>query len=174
MGIWEYTCMAEGICINGGVRAWRGGHEECKRAVRILLECILVLVLGTYFMVRLAQHISFGDGEIIKFNMIISNMGGGYIDDVDNADYGKFIAPRNGTYQFNANLYNGNKLIAADLRKNGEGIIAANNGGRGAASLSAILDLKEEDEVYLEKPHWVADDAMYNRHFTSFSGVLIG
>ena len=133
-----------------------------------------MFVLGVYFMVRLAQHTNFGDEEIIKFDKIITNIGGGYIDDdAINTDYGKFIAPQRGTYQFSANVFNRDKLIAADLMKNGMLIIGTSNGGRGTGSLSAILDLKEGDEVYLRKPHWVEDDAAYNHYFTSFSGGLL-
>ena len=53
-----------------------------------------------YFMVSMTYDASFVDKEIIKFDKIITNVGGGYIDNVNNADYGRFIAPRNGTYQF--------------------------------------------------------------------------
>ena len=125
-------------------------------------------------MVRLAQHTSFIGEVRMTFNRTITNIGGGFIDDDNNdADYGKFIAPQNGTYQFSANLFNINKVIAADLIKNGKLIIGAFNGGGGTASVSAILDLKEGDEVYLRKPHWVEDDAAYNYYFTSFSGGLL-
>ena len=57
--------------------------------------------------------------------------------------------------------------------KNGMLIIGTSNGGGGPASLSAILDLKEGDEVYLIKPDLVEDDAAYDHFFTSFSGVLL-
>ena len=49
-------------------------------------------VLGVYFKARLTQHISFHGEERITFNRIITN-----IDNSDTADYGKFIAPKNGT-----------------------------------------------------------------------------
>ena len=116
---------------------------------------------------------SFVDRQIIKFDKIITNVRGGYIDDVNNANYGKFVAPQNGSYQFTANLVSNDKLIGANLVKNGMFIIGANNGGDGPASLSAILDLKDGDQVYLEKPVFVADDAAYDHYFTSFSGALL-
>ena len=125
-------------------------------------------------MVRLNTHRSFANNEITKFNKIITNVGGGYIDDDNNAEYGKFIAPCNGTYQFSATFSNGDTYIGADLCMNNGGlIIAANNGGVGAASLSAILDLQESDQVYLRKPLWVDNEAAYNHYFTSFSGILV-
>ena len=128
---------------------------------------------GIHFMVSMTYDASFVDKEIIKFDKIITNVGGGYICDNGNADYGKFIAPQNRTYQFNANLYSRDNLIGMDLVKNGMLIIGAHNGGAGPASLSAILDLTEGDQVYLQQPHWVAVGTLYNRYFTSFSGVLI-
>ena len=135
---------------------------------------IVRISTGVHFTVGLSSDTTFGTLLIIKFDKIITNVGGGYIDDVDNTDCGKFIAPGNGTYQFNANLFNGNKAIGADLRVNGRnGIIAASNAGSGTASLNAILDLKQGDKVYLEKPLWVANDTLYDRYFTSFSGFLI-
>ena len=39
--------------------------------------------------------------------------------------------------------------------------------------LSAILDLKENDQVYLTRPAWVSDSTEYDKFFTSFSGFLI-
>ena len=121
----------------------------------------------------MTQHKTFMEHEIIKFDKIITNVGGGYIDESSNADYGKFIAPQNGTYQFNANLYNGNDIIGADLAKNGAFITANSNGGSGATSLSAVLDLVVGDDVYLYRPHWVANNAQYNKYCSSFSGVLL-
>ena len=123
-------------------------------------------------MVSMTYSARLEDNQIIKFDKIITNVGDGYIGDVSNADYGKFIAPGNGTYQFIVNVYNHNALIGADLEKNGVPIISTKENG-GSASLSAILDLMEGDAVYLMKPGWVADATLYNRYFTSFSGVLI-
>ena len=121
----------------------------------------------------MSQDTAFPPREIIKFDQPVINVGGGYIDDNNSTDYGKFIAPQNGTYQFNAHVYNINTTIGADLRKNGALITAAKNGGVGSATLSAILDLVEGDEVYLVRPEWVGDEARFNLFFTSFSGVLI-
>ena len=121
----------------------------------------------------MTQDRTFLQGEVIKFDQTVTNVGGSYIDDSSNADYGKFIAPQNGTYQFSATFYNAAKFIGADLMKNGVFITGASNGGVGAAGMSAILDLVEGDEVYLVRIAWVDDDAAYNRYFVSFSGVLI-
>ena len=98
-----------------------------------------------YFTVGPPQPTTFMDRGIIKFDRIITNVGGGYIDDSNKADYGKFIARRSGTYQFNANLYNRNEVLGSDLLKNGQFMGGANNGGGGTGSLSVILDLEEGD-----------------------------
>ena len=83
--------------------------------------------LGVYFTVGLTTSRTFSPE--IKFDKIITNIGGGYIDDVNNADYGEFITPLNGTYEFNANFYNENNLIGGDLMKNGRLVVVARNGG---------------------------------------------
>ena len=127
--------------------------------------------LGVYFTVGLTTSRTFSPE--IKFDKVITNVGGGYIDDVNNADYGKFIAPLNGTYQFNANIYNENNLTGGDLMKNGRLVVLTKNGGGGPASISAIVDLKVGDEVYLKRPTWVLPNTEYDRYFTSFSGVRI-
>ena len=127
-----------------------------------------------YFTVGLSVHTTFRRLEIIKFDRVINNVGGGYIDDDANADYGKFIAPKNGTYQFNANLYNANKGIGADFITNGGGgVIAMNNGGAGNAGLSVILDLTEGDEVWLQIAPLADESASYIWYYNSFSGFLI-
>ena len=127
--------------------------------------------LGVYFTVGLSQT-TFMEGEIIKFDRVITNVGGGYIDDDSNADCGKFIAPQNGTYQFNVNVYNDNERIGADLLWNSELVLGTKN-GNGAGSQSAILDLKENDQVYLQRPQWVSDTTTYIKHFINFSGFLM-
>ena len=72
---------------------------------------MVLLPPGVHFTVGLSQDTTFVDREIIKFDKVITNTGGGYIDDVNNTDYGKFIAPQNGTYQFNANFYYRKQVI---------------------------------------------------------------
>ena len=124
-------------------------------------------------MVGLTSYMSFGPDEVIKFNKIITNVAGGYIDDNNSTDYGKFIAPQNGTYQFSANFFNANELIGADLAKNGAWVIGGRNMNGDPGSLNAIFDLEEGHEVYLVVPGWAPDARLYSRYFTSFSGVLV-
>ena len=137
------------------------------------IDAVFVLP-DVFFTVGLSVHTTFRRLEIIKFDRVINNVGGGYIDDVNNADYGKFIAPVNGTYQFNANLFSNGKAIGADFIRNGAGgVIAMNNGGAGNAGFSVILDLTAGDEVWLQITTWADASASYNRYYNSFSGVLI-
>ena len=126
-----------------------------------------------YFTVGLSDYKTFREWEIIKFDKIITNIGGGYIDDVNSTDYGKFIAPGNGTYQFSASFFNFSNRAGADLNKNGEFIMVADNGHDGYGGLCVIFDLKEGDEVYLVKPYWVGNDVTFHAFITSFSGFLV-
>ena len=134
----------------------------------------IIILSGVYLTVGVSKDTTFMNQEIIKFDRVITNVGGGYIDDVNNIDYGKFIAPENGTYQFNANFYkDGDKTIGADILKNSQFVLAAKNGNGGATSPSVILDLNENDEVYLTRPPWVSDYTKYDKYWTSFSGFLV-
>ena len=78
-------------------------------------------------------HHEFLDGEIIKFDRIITTIGEGYVQ-----SNGKFIATVSGTYQFSGTFYDRNHKIGVELMKNVERIIFANNRGSGTASFSAI------------------------------------
>ena len=127
-----------------------------------------------YFTVGFSQHKQFPNiNETIKFDRIITNVGGGYIDDVTNADYGKFIVPGNGTYQFNAILFSNGPEAGAHLMKNSTIITSAWNALDGSAGLSAILDLTEGDKVYLQRAVWQSGNTVYHEYMNSFSGFLI-
>ena len=126
-----------------------------------------------YFSVGLNEDTSFPSGSIMKFNRTITNIGGGYVDDSGDLNYGKFIAPVNGTYRFSANVYHNSAVIGGDLMVNGNLIIGATNGKVGAGSLSVVVDLQQDDEVGLRIPFWVASNEKYDRYFTIFSGFLL-
>ena len=140
---------------------------------KYILGQLAFILLGVYFTVSLSEDKTFLSSENIKFDRIIINVGGGFIDDNSNAGYGKFITPRNGTYQFSASICSETKIIAADLEKNGGFILATRNGDSGTASLSAILDLEKGDEVYLKIPYWIPRGTSLRVYFTGFSGVLV-
>ena len=129
--------------------------------------------LGVYFTVGLSHHAMFLGQEIIKFDKIITNVGGVYVFNVNNADYGKFIALENGTYQFTANFYKTNQLVGGYLMKSHELVLVAVNGGHGTGSLAAIPDLKKGEQVYLQKLVLVDDNTPYHSSVSSFSGFLI-
>ena len=130
--------------------------------------CVIIIFLpGVFFTVTFTGAHQFLEGEIIKFDTIITNSGDGYV-----TSNGKFITPVNGTYQFSGTFYNVSKKIGAYVKKNNGTVVSANNGKDGTASFSVILDLVEGDEVYLERPHWVDDDAEYS-YVSSFSGFLL-
>ena len=110
---------------------------------------------------------------VMTFNRMFSNVGNHYINDPANPDFGEFIAPQNGTYQFNAVVCHASHHVGADLMRNGARIISANNGGSGTGSLSAILDLTSGDKVYLKAPNWLSASAVYDYTCMSFSGHLL-
>ena len=64
-------------------------------------------VVDVHFTVRLGSDTSVPKGELVKFDKVISNVGAGYIDDSGHTDYGKFIVPISGTYQFLVTITNG-------------------------------------------------------------------
>ena len=112
--------------------------------------------------------------DVIKFDSIITNVGGGYIDDDNNVDYGKFIVPVNGTYMFSLSVFHEANKIGMDLMKNNdEFIIAAKTGYDISASVTAILDLQEGDRVWVRKPGYVSTKTKYGVWVSSFSGFLI-
>ena len=112
---------------------------------------------------------TFLDNDVITF----VNVGGGYINDSNNADYGRYIAPVKGTYHFSATVSSDNFDAGFDFEKNQNVLYSTYNGGDGTTSLSAILDLEAGDAVYLERLDWVGDNAEYNHNYNSFSGFLV-
>ena len=53
-----------------------------------------------YFEVRLGPDRTFPADSIVQLDNVKQNVGGGYIDYTNSTNYGKFIIPVNGTYQF--------------------------------------------------------------------------
>ena len=67
----------------------------------------------------------------------------------------------------------GGDVVGAALVVDGNRITSTRNGNVGSASLSAVVDLAQGDEVWLENSSQVSNTTKYNRYFTSFSGVLL-
>ena len=126
------------------------------------------------FMASFREHTTFPYANMVMvFTRMFSNVGHGYVDDITRPYYGTFIAPQNGTYQFNVVVCHASNWLGADLMKNGARIIGANNGGSGTGSLSAILDLTSGDQVFLKTPNWLSTAAIFDYSCTSFSGHLV-
>ena len=134
---------------------------------------VLLVLPVVYFSVGLKAYTAFPLAALY-FDKIITNVGGGYIDDDSSVDYGKFITPENGTYLFTPSVHSQNSLVGADLYKNSVFITSALNYlGGGSGSLTAILDLQEGDEVYLRRPSTTASGRLYYWAATSFTEVLL-
>ena len=87
-------------------------------------------------------------------------------------NYGKFIAPISGTYQFITALYNDNSQVGAALHVNGDTLIQSRNGPAGGTGmLSIVAKLEKNDPVWLVCP--VRGVNQLDRYFTFFSGHLI-
>ena len=115
---------------------------------------------------------TFTTGNVIEFDNVIVNMGGGYIANATDPNYGKFIAPISGTYQFITALYNDNSQVGAALHVNGDTLIQSRNGPAGGTGmLSIVAKLEKNDPVWLVCP--VRGVNQLDRYFTFFSGHLI-
>ena len=124
------------------------------------------------FMVQLTSHKAFTAHSVIQFDRVMVNIGGGYISDNTSADYGKFIAPVTGSYQFIAVVFSENSKVGAFLHVNGPINIRTSSGpGGGTGVASTVVQLEKNDQVYLESTTWGANEL--NRYFSFFSGHLI-
>ena len=123
-------------------------------------------------MAKLTSHKTFTNNSVIEFDKVIVNIGRGYFSDSADSNYGKFIAPVAGSYQFIAAVYNDSSQVGAFLRVNGSIKIQARNGpGGGTGMVSHVAKLEKNDQVYLTCPGWGANQL--NRYFSFFSGHLI-
>ena len=87
------------------------------------------------------------------------NVGGGYIADNSSADYGKFIAPVNGTYMLGCNTWK----HRTNVMWNNETMNRCYYGA------TYVLDLVENDQVYLES----IDARSYSGVGCGFTGFLL-
>ena len=67
----------------------------------------------------------------------------------------------------------GGDVVGAALVVFGNRIISTRNGNDGAASLTAVVHLGQGDEVCMRNHRWVSGSAIYNKSFTTWSGVLL-
>ena len=87
----------------------------------MLVNYLHLFHLDVYFVVQLGAERKFPAGSIVQFDKVKQYVGGSYIDNTNSADYGKFIAPVNGTHQFIMAVMNKDKA-------DGFGILTVNGG----------------------------------------------
>ena len=124
-------------------------------------------------MARLTSDTGFQPDGVIQFDNVIVNIGGGYIANATDPNYGKFIAPVAGSYRFIAGVFNRAVNVGVDLMVNGEFHIAAGNEPNGAGMTSTVAHLEEHDVVYLENPEWALNTSQFDQWRSFFSGHLI-
>ena len=77
--------------------------------------------LDVAFAVRTRDTVTIDAGDVIPFDDVISNVGNAYV--TSGSDRGKFIAPYNGTYQFNVILMtfpgNGELFLKSRMKPGG-------------------------------------------------------
>ena len=133
-----------------------------------------MLHTDVYFVVQFGTDKAFAANSTIKFDKVKQNVGGGYIDDTNSANYGKFIAPVNGTYQFIVNVMNRKLYVYGLLMVNG---VLESRSFAGMEELqmgmaTAVVHLNAGDQVWIENSPYGSKN-MYNAGFTSFSGHMI-
>ncbi|CAC5378298.1 C1QL [Mytilus coruscus] len=115
---------------------------------------------------------NFGNDQILKFDSVKTNIGGGY-DPLT----GVFIAPKDGTYQFTGVIYsNGQGAdIEAQMNKNHELLLRGYSSGASHAEsqvMSGVVTLKTGDHIFIQHRGAAVDNARGDSH-SSFSGFMI-
>ena len=133
-----------------------------------------MLHTDVYFVVQLGTDKAFQANLTIKFDKVKQNVGGGYIDNTNSTDYGKFIAPMNGTYQFIVTIMNENQDVYGNLMING---VLESESYAGVVTLqmgmaTAVIYLKTGDQVWIKNSQ-SDSGGMYRAGYTSFSGHMI-
>ena len=116
------------------------------------------------------------EGQAVKFDEVITNVRGGYIDNASNADYGKFMAPVSGAYQFlvtigNSNLATNDKAKIS-MRVNHVWKMSLQVDGKADLdTCHLVVKLNEGDKVWVMSV--THDPNYFMGWYTSFSGHLI-
>ncbi|XP_071123951.1 complement C1q-like protein 2 [Mytilus edulis] len=115
---------------------------------------------------------NFGNEQILKFDSVKTNIGGGY-DPIT----GVFIAPKDGTYQFTGVIYsNGQGAdIEAQMNKNHKLLLRGYSSGASHAEsqvMSGVVTLKTGDHIFIQHRGPAVDNARGDSH-SSFSGFMI-
>ena len=110
------------------------------------------------------------DSEIIKFDVVMTNIGGHY-----SSSTGYFVAPVEGTYFFLATTFScHNKYVETYLNRNGEYLVsmhADGDDGHETGSIGIVLELIQGDYVYVI--HNGNQGGCIYGEFSNFSGFLI-
>ncbi|XP_048238275.1 uncharacterized protein LOC124135795 isoform X2 [Haliotis rufescens] len=122
------------------------------------------------FQVKLNQHKVVQKQEVLKFDTVTDNKGGGY-----HATSGIFEAPVSGTYLFWANIlgYNNGYLNIALIK---EGVTLAIGYGLyedkySVAPLTFMTDMNEGEKVWFTKQQGTLN--IYGNFFSYYGGVLL-
>ncbi|CAC5378293.1 C1QL [Mytilus coruscus] len=123
------------------------------------------------FFAILTSNIAIGNAEILKFNQVKTNIGGGY-----DVVTGVFIAPKSGTYHFTSVVYtNGKGDAVVQLNKNKDLLVKGYSVGTTHAeshTMNAIVALQRDDHIYVQH-RGVSSDAVLGESHSSYSGFLI-
>ena len=137
----------------------------------MLVNYLHIFHTDVYFAVQLSADKAFNNSSIIQLDDVKQNVGGGYIDDNNNVDYGKFIAPVTGTYQFIVTTMNKASPIYGELIING-GMVSQSYSGSSQPQTgitTTVVPLNAGDKVWIKS----RNVNEYRARFTSFSGHLI-
>ena len=142
----------------------------------IVVSAIIFYFTDVHFTVRLGSDISVPKDGVVKFDTVITNVGGGYINSSSNPDYGKFIVPVSGTYQFLATITNSDQatntkakidIVVNDTWKANMGV----SGKEDVGTCHLVIKLDEGDAVWVKSV--IYNPNYYELFYTSFSGHLI-
>ena len=114
-------------------------------------------------------------GSVVKFNVVLSNIGDGY-----NADTGYFIAPVSGIYMFSVSAMSDVKAIGwielfivknADLVTGAYGYPGVIGHDQGATT--AFIEVAANDKIWVKVNQPTTNASVGGWKFSSFSGCLI-
>ena len=147
---------------------WKFGNS-----ILVGSDQLLHYFIDIHFTVRLTSDGSVPKGEPVKFNAVVTNLGGGYVDNSSHIDYGKFVAPVSGTYQFSVTITKSNEATNSKARIN----LVVNNsfkvniGAADTGTCHLVIKLGEGDKVWVQSATYNTN--YFQLQYTSFSGNLI-
>nr|ADD17343.1 C1q domain-containing protein 1 [Argopecten irradians] len=126
------------------------------------------------FSAGLTHTISVTSGEVITFDKVFTNIGGGY-----DLTSGQFKAPKSGIYAFTIHGYDANvdKAMWIELKKNSELLVSISGyDSHSSAGNSVIVYLSAGENVYVQaRPN--QSFSLFGKAdqvYATFSGYMIG